>query len=56
MHDRVDETEAPAAWLSAGTHALQRFRSRLEEIKRARNAGAAAVAQWGDVPLRWGWT
>ena len=45
-----------AAWLTAGTHLLNRFQAKLREIKGQRNAGSAAVARWGDTPARWRWT
>jgi hypothetical protein len=53
MRDRVDERSVPGAWLAAGQRALHDFQARLEVVKRQRNAGAAAVARWGDVPARW---
>lgn len=53
MRDRVDERGVPSAWLAAGQRALHDFQARLETVKRQRNAGIAAVAQWGDVPARW---
>jgi len=56
MRDRVDERTVPTAWLTAGTHLLNRFQAKLREIKGQRNAGVAAVARWGDVPARWRWT
>jgi len=56
MRDRVDERTVPTAWLTAGTHLLTRFQSKLKEIKGQRNAGIAAVARWGDTPARWRWT
>jgi len=45
MRDRVDERTVPTAWLTAGTHLLTRFQSKLKEIKGQRNAGIAAVAR-----------
>jgi len=56
MRDRVDEHTVPVAWLAATKRALADFKVRLGEIKRERNAGVAAVARWGDVPVHWGWT
>lgn len=53
LRDRVDESGVPAAWLAAASRALADFKARLEVVKRERNAGAAAIAQWGDEPLRW---
>jgi hypothetical protein len=56
MRDKVDEQRTPEHWLAAGTSLLALFKERLEEVKRQRDAGHAAVAQWGAVPARWGWT
>ncbi len=53
MRDRVDERSVPGAWLAAANRALSDFQARLERVKRQRNAGVAAVAQWGDEPIRW---
>ncbi len=53
LHDRVDEHTVPVAWLAAATAMLARFTARLEDIKRQNNAGIAAVARWGDVPVAW---
>lgn len=53
LRDRVDERTVPAAWLAAASRGLADFKARLEIVKRERNAGAAAIAQWGDEPLRW---
>ncbi len=53
LHDRVDEHTVPAAWLAAATAMLARFTAKLDEIKRQNNAGIAAVARWGDVPVAW---
>jgi hypothetical protein len=56
LRDRVSEVKTPEHWLAAGTALLARFEARLEDVKRQRDAGAAAVAQWGSVPARWQWT
>jgi hypothetical protein len=53
MRDHVDERKVPAAWLAAARRALSQFQERLEEVKRQRNAGVAAINQWGDVSIRW---
>lgn len=53
LHDRVDEHTVPAAWLAAAGAIRAQFAARLDEIKQQRNAGVAAVARWGDVPLHW---
>jgi hypothetical protein len=53
MRDHVDERKVPAAWLAAARRALGQFQERLEQVKRQRNAGVAAITQWGDVSIRW---
>ena len=53
LRDHVDERKVPAAWLAAAQRALAQFQDRLEQVKRQRNAGAAAINQWGDVSIRW---
>ena len=53
LRDHVDERTVPAAWLAAAQRALGQFQERLEQVKRQRNAGAAAINQWGDVSIRW---
>ncbi len=53
MRDRLDDTKVPGAWLKQGDDAYARFLQQLEEIRRQRDAETAAVAQWGDVPVRW---
>lgn len=53
LRDRLDDTRVPVQWLKQGDEANARFRHRLEEIKRQRDAGAAAVTNWGDIPSRW---
>lgn len=53
LRDRLDDTLVPRQWLKQGDEANARFKRRLEEIKRQRDAGAAAVTNWGDIPSRW---
>src|SRR5205085_2182614 len=53
LRDHVDVRKVPAAWLAAAQRALGQFQDRLEQVKRQRNAGAAAINQWGDVSIRW---
>jgi hypothetical protein len=53
LHDRVDDSMIPKSWRQAGAEMLNRFHTRLEEIKRQRDFAAAAIVQWGDVPLSW---
>jgi hypothetical protein len=53
LRDHVDERKIPAAWLAAAQRALGQFQERLEQVKRQRNAGVAAINQWGDVSIRW---
>ena len=53
MRDRVDQSAIPAHWLSVGQSLMDRFKARLEEIKRQSDAVVASVARWGDKPARW---
>ncbi len=52
-HDRLDDSMTPKSWRQAGVDRLGRFLERLEAIKRGRELGSAAIAQWGDIPARW---
>ena len=56
LRDQVDETKTPANWQAMGKTLLGLFESRLEEVKRQRDATYADVAQWGSVSARWHWT
>jgi hypothetical protein len=53
FRDRVDDTKVPLAWLAIGQDMNARFKARLAQIESEANAGVAAVASWGDKPLRW---
>ena len=53
LRDRVNEVGIPKQWMMYGQALLKLFEDRLDVIKRQNNAGAAAVAQWGDEPIRW---
>ncbi|HZR41378.1 MAG TPA: hypothetical protein VFB12_14750 [Ktedonobacteraceae bacterium] len=53
IHDRVDDTKIPHAWLLASQAKLQQFEARLQEIKQQRDFAYGTRAHWGDVPLRW---
>jgi hypothetical protein len=53
LHDRLDDSMIPKSWRQAGLDMLNRFHTRLEEIRRQRDFAAAATVHWGDVPLYW---
>jgi hypothetical protein len=56
LRDKVSETKTPEHWQAMGKLLLATFESRLEEVKRQRDAQYADVAQWGSVSARWQWT
>jgi hypothetical protein len=53
MHDRIDDTKIPLAWLAATQAKMTQFEARLQEVRRQRDFAYGARAHWGDVPLRW---
>ena len=53
MHDRVDDTKIPLAWLAATQARMNQFLTRLQEIKQQRDFAYGARTHWGDVPARW---
>ncbi len=53
MHDRIDDTKIPIAWLTATQARMAQFLTRLQEIKQQRDFAYGARAHWGDVPVRW---
>ncbi|GLV60771.1 hypothetical protein KDH_75900 [Dictyobacter sp. S3.2.2.5] len=53
LHDRLDDTKIPGAWLAAAGQRLEQFEARLQEIKRQRDYASAARLHWGDVPRYW---
>ena len=53
MHDRIDDTKIPVAWLAATQARMAQFLTRLQEIKQQRDFAYGARAHWGDVPARW---
>lgn len=53
MHDRIDDTKIPLAWLAATQARMSQFLTRLQEIKQQRDFAYGARAHWGDVPVRW---
>ena len=53
MHDRIDDTKIPLAWLAATQARMAQFLSHLQEIKQQRDFAYGARAHWGDVPARW---
>lgn len=53
MHDRIDDTKIPLAWLTATQARMTQFLSRLQEIKQQRDFASSTRVRWGDVPARW---
>ena len=53
MHDRIDDTKIPIAWLAATQARMAQFLTRLQEVKQQRDFAYGARAHWGDVPARW---
>ena len=53
MHDRIDDTKIPLAWLAATQTRMTQFLTRLQEIKQQRDFAYGARTHWGDVPVRW---
>ena len=53
MHDRIDDTKIPLAWLATLQAKMTQFETRLQEVRRQRDYAYGARAHWGDVPLRW---
>jgi hypothetical protein len=53
VHDRIDDTKIPLAWLAATQARMTQFLTRLQEIKQQRDFAYGARAHWGDVPVRW---
>ena len=53
MHDRIDDTKIPLAWLAATQARMTQFLTRLQEVKQQRDFAYGARAHWGDMPARW---
>jgi hypothetical protein len=53
LHDRVDDTRIPLAWLSATKARRDLFEARLQEIKRQRDFAYGARLHWGEIPRHW---
>lgn len=53
LHDRVDDTKIPQAWLSATRARMQQFERWLQEVKLQRDFAYGARVHWGDIPTRW---
>jgi hypothetical protein len=53
LHDRLDDTKIPPAWLTVARERLQQFEQRLQEIKQQRDFAYGAQVHWGDIPARW---
>ena len=53
MHDRIDDTKNPLAWLAATQAKMSQFLARLQEIKQQRDFAYGARIHWGDIPVHW---
>ncbi|MBV9617503.1 MAG: hypothetical protein JO031_18775 [Ktedonobacteraceae bacterium] len=53
LHDRIDDTKIPAAWLAATKAKRDQFEARLQEVKQQRDFAYGARLHWGDIPTRW---
>ncbi len=53
MHDRIDDTKIPLAWLAATQARMSQFLARLQEVKQQRDFAYGARTHWGDVPVHW---
>lgn len=53
LHDHMDDTAIPTAWLQAIAARRKQFEIRLKEIKEQRDFASSARVHWGDVPTRW---
>ncbi|HYU77232.1 MAG TPA: hypothetical protein VEL31_31580 [Ktedonobacteraceae bacterium] len=53
LHDRIDDTKIPTAWLAATKAKMEQFETRLQEVKKQRDFAYGARVHWGDVPIRW---
>lgn len=53
MHDRIDDTKIPIAWLAATQARMTQFLTRLQEIKQQRDFAYGARTRWGDKPVHW---
>lgn len=53
LRDRIDDTHIPLSWLTTAQDRLQRFESRLQEIKVQRDFASSTRVNWGDVAWRY---
>jgi len=53
LHDRLDDSKIPLAWLTATKARTDQFEARLQEIKRQRDFAYGARIHWGEIPARW---
>ena len=53
IHDRIDDTKIPTAWLAATQAKMSQFLTRLQEVKQQRDFAYGTRAHWGDIPVRW---
>jgi hypothetical protein len=53
LHDRIDDTKIPLAWLAATKAKQDQFETRLQEVKQQRDFAYGARVHWGEIPTRW---
>lgn len=53
MHDRIDDTKIPLAWLAATQAKMSQFTARLQEVKQQRDFAYGSRTHWGDIPVHW---
>ncbi len=53
LHDRIDDTKIPMAWLAATKAKREQFEARLQEIKQQRDFAYGTHLHWGDIPTHW---
>ena len=53
LHDRIDDTKIPLAWLAATKSRREQFEARLQEVKQQRDFAYGARVHWGEIPTRW---
>ena len=53
LHDRVNDSMIPLAWLKTAQYKMQQFETRLTEIKQQRDFASSARVHWGDIPVRY---
>ncbi len=53
LHDRLNDSMIPLAWLRTAQSKMRQFEARLTEIQQQRDFASSAHVHWGDVSVRW---